>query len=87
MEAKIIETLSADDETLVGPIKIAFEEVYKNVVRERILTSGIRPDMRGPKEIRPIWCETGISPRAHGSGLFTRGETQVLTLATLGTPK
>ena len=87
LEAKIIETLSADDETLVGPIKIAFEEVYKNVVRERILTSGIRPDMRGPKEIRPIWCETGISPRAHGSGLFTRGETQVLTLATLGTPK
>ena len=38
-------------------------------------------------EIRPIWCEVGISPRAHGSGLFTRGETQVLTLATLGTPK
>ena len=48
---------------------------------------GKRPDGRGLTEIRPIWCEVGISPRAHGSGLFTRGETQVLTLATLGTPK
>ncbi len=38
-------------------------------------------------DIRPIWCEVGVSPRAHGSGLFTRGETQVLTLATLGTPR
>ncbi len=87
LEAQVVEALSADDESLVGSIKVAFEEVYKTVVRERILTSGIRPDMRGPKEIRPIWCEIGISPRAHGSGLFTRGETQVLTLATLGTPK
>jgi polyribonucleotide nucleotidyltransferase len=57
------------------------------VVRQRILTHGSRPDGRTPTEIRPIWCEVGISPRAHGSGLFTRGETQVLTLATLGTPK
>jgi polyribonucleotide nucleotidyltransferase len=48
---------------------------------------GKRPDGRGLTEIRPIWCEVGISPRAHGSGLFTRGQTQVLTLATLGTPK
>ncbi len=65
----------------------AFEEVYKQVVRARILDRGLRPDGRGLTEIRPIWCEVGISPRAHGSGLFTRGETQVLTLATLGTPK
>ena len=47
----------------------------------------MRPDGRGPTEIRPIWCEVDVSPRAHGSGLFTRGETQVLTLATLGTPR
>ncbi len=87
LEAKVVATLSAEDESLAGPIKTAFEEVYKTVVRERILDSGIRPDQRGTKEIRPIWCEIGISPRAHGSGLFTRGETQVLTLATLGTPK
>ena len=67
--------------------KEAFEETYKQVVRARILDQNKRPDGRNLTEIRPIWCEVGISPRAHGSGLFTRGETQVLTLATLGTPK
>jgi polyribonucleotide nucleotidyltransferase len=46
---------------------------------------GKRPDGRTPTEIRPIWCEVGLSPRAHGTGLFTRGETQVLSFATLGT--
>ena len=54
-------------------------------MRERILSAGKRPDGRTPTEIRPIWCEVGVSPRAHGSGLFTRGETQVLSFATLGT--
>ena len=49
------------------------------------LSVGKRPDGRTPTDIRPIWCEVGLSPRAHGSGLFTRGETQVLSLATLGT--
>lgn len=63
----------------------AFTEAERRVVRERILKLGKRPDGRGPKDIRPIWCEVDLSPRAHGSGLFTRGETQVLTLATLGT--
>ncbi len=57
----------------------------QSIVRERILSMGKRPDGRGPTDIRPIWCEVGISPRAHGSGIFTRGETQVLSLATLGT--
>jgi polyribonucleotide nucleotidyltransferase len=66
-------------------VKEAFSESEKKVVRERILERGKRPDGRTPTEIRPIWCEVGFSPRAHGSGLFTRGETQVLTLATLGT--
>jgi len=66
-------------------VKEAFSEAEKKVVRERILEKGQRPDGRTPTEIRPIWCEVGFSPRAHGSGLFTRGETQVLTLATLGT--
>jgi len=66
---------------------MAFEEAYRRVVRERILFQGKRPDNRSSAEIRPIWCEVGTSPRAHGAGLFTRGETQVLTLATLGTPK
>jgi polyribonucleotide nucleotidyltransferase len=66
-------------------IKGAFAEAEKKIVRARILDQGKRPDGRTPAEIRPIWCEVGFSPRAHGSGLFTRGETQVLTLATLGT--
>ena len=66
-------------------VSAAFGEAEGAVVRERILSMGKRPDGRNPAEIRPIWVETNISPRAHGSGLFTRGETQVLTLATLGT--
>ncbi|MEA3327557.1 MAG: polyribonucleotide nucleotidyltransferase [Chloroflexota bacterium] len=65
----------------------AFGEVEKTIIRERILTEQKRPDWRGPKDIRDIWCEINTSPRAHGSGLFTRGETQVLTMATLGTPR
>jgi polyribonucleotide nucleotidyltransferase len=65
----------------------AFEEVYKHVVRDRILDRHIRPDGRDLKEIRPIWCQVDLIPRAHGSGLFTRGETQVLTFTTLGTPR
>jgi len=64
----------------------AFDAVEKEVVRERILSEKIRPDSRGYQEIRPISAEVGILPRVHGSGLFTRGETQVLTVATLGTP-
>ena len=65
----------------------AFDAAEKEIVRDRILYEGKRPDNRGIAEIREITCEVDISPRAHGSGLFTRGETQVLTLATLGTPK
>jgi polyribonucleotide nucleotidyltransferase len=64
----------------------AFESIEKKVVRQRILGDKIRPDGRGHTEIRPISVEVGILPRVHGSGLFTRGETQVLTVATLGTP-
>jgi polyribonucleotide nucleotidyltransferase len=86
-QEELVTELTGEDETLVPGVKAAFEETYKRVVRERILEHSMRPDGRGPKDIRPIWCEVGISPRAHGSGLFTRGETQVLTLATLGTPK
>jgi polyribonucleotide nucleotidyltransferase len=87
IEEKVVETMAGEDAALVLKTKLAFTEVYKKVVRSRILEQGLRPDGRKLDEIRPIWCEIGTSPRAHGSGLFTRGETQVLTLATLGTPK
>jgi len=65
----------------------AYDEAEKAIIRERILNQGKRPDNRKVYEVRDITCEVDIAPRAHGSGLFTRGETQVLTLATLGTPK
>ncbi|MBR6025880.1 MAG: polyribonucleotide nucleotidyltransferase, partial [Firmicutes bacterium] len=58
--------------------------IRKETVRNMILDEGIRPDNRKLDEIRPIWCETSFLPRTHGSGLFTRGQTQVLTVATLG---
>jgi len=64
----------------------AFDSIEKEVVRNRILNDAIRPDGRGYRDIRPISVDVGILPRVHGSGLFTRGETQVLTIATLGTP-
>ena len=56
----------------------------KEKVRHKILFEGIRPDGRKTNEIRPIWCEVGLLPRVHGSGVFTRGETQVLSTCTLG---
>lgn len=82
-----ISELAGEEEEKKAELSEAFEEAYKKVVRARILEQGKRPDGRGTDEVRRIWCEVGTSPRAHGSGLFTRGETQVLTLATLGTPK
>jgi polyribonucleotide nucleotidyltransferase len=66
-------------------VREAFDQTEQDIVRERILSMGKRPDGRTPTQIRPIWCEVGISPRAHGSGLFTRGETQILSVATLAT--
>ena len=69
----------------VNEFRESFELAEMDVVRERILGMGKRPDGRTPTDIRPIWCEVGLSPRAHGSGLFTRGETQILSVATLAT--
>ena len=65
-------------------IKEIFHSVLKETVRQMILDEQTRPDGRKLNEIRSITCETGILPRAHGSGLFTRGQTQALTVATLG---
>lgn len=59
-------------------------EITKEIVRFKIINEGFRPDGRGLTEVRPIWCEVGVLPRPHGSGIFTRGQTQVLTIATLG---
>ena len=59
-------------------------KVKKEIMRAKIIEKGIRPDGRKLEEIRPIWCEAGLLPRVHGSAVFTRGETQVLTTCTLG---
>jgi polyribonucleotide nucleotidyltransferase len=87
LKDSIVEEFTADDESLEGDVKEAFEDVYKEAVRDRILNEGLRPDGRGYKDIREIWCEVNTSPRAHGSGIFTRGQTQVMSLTTLGTPR
>ncbi len=68
-------------------IKRAAEAIYKGLVRRKIAVDKRRPDGRSAEEIRPIECEVRVSPRTHGSGLFTRGQTQIMTLCTLGTAK
>ena len=65
----------------------AFESCLRKEVRTSILEKGQRPSGRGLADIRPISCEVGTLPRTHGSGLFTRGKTQVLTITTLGSPR
>ena len=66
--------------------EIVFEEVSDEIVHKNILEKELRPDSRKLDEIRHIECRTGILPRTHGTGLFTRGETQALTVTTLGSP-
>ena len=68
-------------------IREAFGEVEREVIRRRTIEEGVRADGRDPKTIRSLSAEVGLLPRTHGSGLFTRGETQVLSVATLGTPR
>ncbi|HEV1997746.1 MAG TPA: polyribonucleotide nucleotidyltransferase, partial [Candidatus Dormibacteraeota bacterium] len=61
-----------------------FEKTVKTVVRNAIIDANRRPDGRKSDEIRPIWCQVGVLPRTHGSAIFTRGQTQALSVATLG---
>ncbi|HET9937404.1 MAG TPA: polyribonucleotide nucleotidyltransferase, partial [Gaiella sp.] len=68
-------------------VKKAADAIYKDLVRKKIAIDKRRPDGRGTEEIRPISTEVDVSPRTHGSALFTRGQTQILTLCTLGTAK
>ena len=68
-------------------VKKAADAIYKDLVRKKIAVEKRRPDGRGTEEIRPIECEVRVSPRTHGSALFTRGQTQIMSLLTLGTAK
>ena len=68
-------------------VKAAVRALTKQLVRRRIVEDGVRIDGRGPRDIRPLSAEVGVIPTAHGSGLFQRGETQVLNVTTLGMPR
>ena len=74
------------EETGVDFVAEEFKAAEKHVMRSMILDEGVRADGRKPTEVRPIWCEVGVIPRAHGSAVFTRGQTQVLSVATLAGP-
>src|SRR5438094_4541940 len=75
------------DSTTRQFVKRAAETIYKELVRRKIAIDKRRPDGRGAEEIRQVTCEVSVSPRTHGSALFTRGQTQIMSLLTLGTAK
>ena len=79
--------LEEDEATDPKAVREVFADEIKKAVRHRILYDGIRPDGRDYSTIRALDSEIGISPRAHGSGLFQRGQTQVLSIVALGTPR
>jgi polyribonucleotide nucleotidyltransferase len=78
------ESLFTDEGERTLGLKL-FKDIEKEIVRGAILRNGTRIDGRDTKTVRPIECQVGLLPRAHGSALFTRGETQALVVATLGT--
>ncbi|MGI6160858.1 MAG: polyribonucleotide nucleotidyltransferase [Christensenellales bacterium] len=85
VQKEITEALAEEFPDSARDIESILYDMTKAVVRDKIINRGIRPDGRAMDKVRDIWCEAGILPRAHGSGVFTRGQTQVLTIATLGT--
>lgn len=84
LKEEIITALSEQFPEDAGRLKGLLKALEKRVMRKMILTEKLRPDGRKANEIRPITVETGVLPRTHGSGLFTRGITQALTITTLG---
>ena len=84
-KADLVEALGEDYAERKKEALEYFSSLHKNMVREMILKEGVRIDGRDSKTVRPIDCEVGLLPRAHGSGLFTRGETQALVVVALGT--
>src|ERR687896_2067675 len=84
LEGSLLEKLTDEFSEHTGMISHALRSLTKKLVRARIIDDGVRLDGRRPDEVRPIWCQVGVIPRVHGSGIFTRGETQALSLTTLG---
>ena len=88
IKAQTLNALISEDESLSdrsSEISGYVEKVYRSVVRAKVVETKVRMDGRQLDEIRPIWCETNLLPRTHGSAIFTRGETQALATVTLGT--
>ncbi|MDQ3294577.1 MAG: polyribonucleotide nucleotidyltransferase, partial [Actinomycetota bacterium] len=88
--AALLEQLAAEGAPFEGrtkEVKEAARSLQKQLIRSRVVNDGIRIDGRGPADLRPVSAEVGVLPTAHGSGLFQRGETQVLNATTLGMPK
>ena len=83
--AETVAKLKSDEPNRDRHVKIIFHGLEYTEVRNMILEKRVRADGRGPADIRPITCEVGVLPRAHGSAVFTRGETQSLAVVTLGT--
>ena len=84
VKAEVFQHFETEFEGRESEVDEALYQLNKKVMRRKILEQGIRPDGRGEQEIRPIWCEVGLLPRTHGSAVFTRGQTQALTVTTLG---
>ena len=80
----VMEDFASIFEGREGEVADAIYYLNKEIMRQKILEDGIRPDGRTVEQVRPIWCETSVLPRTHGSAVFTRGETQALTVTTLG---
>src|SRR4029077_16920980 len=92
VEEELLAQYAGDPESATyeeAPAKgqLSFDKLEKTIIRERIAVQKKRPDGRGTDEIRPITIEAGLLPRAHGSALFTRGQTQALSVVALGTLK
>ncbi|MDE2853918.1 MAG: polyribonucleotide nucleotidyltransferase [Chloroflexota bacterium] len=95
IQARLLEAFEQKNETTEDEaakidlkyVERAYDQVMKKVVRGRIINDGVRPDGRDYSTIRHLAADVGLVPRVHGSGMFIRGETQVLTIATLGTPR
>jgi polyribonucleotide nucleotidyltransferase len=85
LTAKVVAQLELKDKDVYSAKK-AIREIYRDITREKILSEGKRMNSRGLDEVRKISVKLGVVPRAHGSALFERGETQVLTIITLGSP-
>ena len=86
IKKEFLETLPEEEKETKAPlVEHYFEEIHKEAIRKMVLKERVRLDGRRPDEIRPIWCEVDYLPAAHGSSIFTRGETQSLTTVTLGT--